>query len=315
MTTPRNSNIKDGDNNNNQEINMRELIVTQTQLNQVTAQFLANTSELDPTMQRFLETQTQLLHKVTDQMINMGDNSSQGVCDNKDVKDDILEGTQACNICGDKDHTSKEHEDQCPNCEEKHPTNQFPTSQATCFLCEGNNHVPIQCPIYSIVQQRKQGGVHQQFVNPHEGITSTKKDEGKVKTMHHKSKSKVTTKCCYSCGEEGHISSNCPKKRERFPTFVVKYEEHELEELIASERPKKKKKDISQLQCYNCKEMGHYASDCPEKKKNRGNKQEELIPKNKKDNSQVMCFKCKELGHYADKCPEKLHQDPKQAKM
>src|SRR3954462_8019707 len=103
MTTPRNSNIKDGDNNNNQETNMRELIVTQTQLNQVTAQFLANTSELDPTMQRFLETQTQLLHKVTDQMINMGDNSSQGVYDNKDVKDDILEGTQACNICGDKD--------------------------------------------------------------------------------------------------------------------------------------------------------------------------------------------------------------------
>src|SRR3954462_8816825 len=221
MTTPKNSNIKDGDNNNNQETNMRELIVTQTQLNQVTAQFIANTSEVDPTMQRFLETQTQLLHKVKDQMINMGNNSSKGVCDNKDDKDDILEGTQACNICGDKDHTSKEHEDQCPNCEEKHPTDQCPTSQATCFLCEGNNHVPIQCPIYSIVQQRKQGGVQQQFVNPHEGTTSTKKDEGKVKTMHHKAKSKVTTKCCYSCGEEGHISSNCPKKRERFPTFVV----------------------------------------------------------------------------------------------
>src|SRR4051812_9555197 len=102
---------------------MRELIVTQTQLNQVTTHFLANTNELDPTMQRFLETQTQLLHKVTNQMINMGDNPSQRICDNKDVKDDILEGAQACNICGDKDHTSKEHEDQCPNCEEKHPTN------------------------------------------------------------------------------------------------------------------------------------------------------------------------------------------------
>src|SRR3954463_7134687 len=212
MTSPRNSNIKDSVNNNKQETNMRELIVTQTQLNQVTAQFIANTSEVDPTMQRFLETQTQLLHKVTDQMINMGDNSSQGACDNKDDNDDILEGTKACNICGDKDHTSKEHEDQCPNCEDKHPTNQCPTSQAICFLCEGNNHVPIQCPIYSIVQQMKQDGMHQTFVNPHEGTISTKKDEGKVRTMHHKAKSKETTKCCYSCGEEGHTLVTAPRR-------------------------------------------------------------------------------------------------------
>src|SRR3954467_11462482 len=113
MTTPRNSNIKDGDNNNNnnQGINMRELIVTQTQLNQVTTRFLANNNELDPTMQKFLETQTQLMQKVTNQMINMGDNPSKRICDNKVVKDDILEGTQACNVCGDKYHTTKEHED------------------------------------------------------------------------------------------------------------------------------------------------------------------------------------------------------------
>src|SRR3954469_1039204 len=132
-------------------------------------------------MQRFLETRTQLLHKVTNQMINMGDNSSKRVCDNKDDKDVILGGTQACNICGDKDHTSKEHEDQCPNCEEKHPIDQCPTTQATCYLCEGNNHVPIQCPIYSIVQQMKQDGMHQMFGNLHKGKNSTKKDEVKVR--------------------------------------------------------------------------------------------------------------------------------------
>ena len=116
MTSPRDSNIKDGDNNNNQEDNMRELIVTQTQLNQVTAQFLANTSEVDPTMQRFLETQTQLLHKVTDQMINMRSNLSQRDRDNKNIKDGIIEGTQAWKIYGDIGHTYKEHIDQCPNC-------------------------------------------------------------------------------------------------------------------------------------------------------------------------------------------------------
>jgi hypothetical protein len=30
------------------------------------------------------------------------------------------------------------------------------------------------------------------------------------------------------------------------------------------------KKDISQILCYNCKKPGHYAADCPEKKKNGG---------------------------------------------
>src|SRR3954470_808906 len=182
MISPRNSNIKDGDNNNNQEVNMRDqLLARQTQLNQVTSQFLANNNELDPTMQKFLEIQSQLLQGMTTQIINMGENSSKGVCDNKDDQDVILEGTQACNICGDKDHTSKEHGDQCPNCEEKHPANQCPTSQATCYLCEGNNHVPIQCPIYSIVEQRKQGGVQQMIANHQEGSKSTKKVDDKGK--------------------------------------------------------------------------------------------------------------------------------------
>src|SRR4051812_47376540 len=100
-----------------------------------------------------------------------------------------------------------------------------------------------------------------------------------------------------------------PRKRLRrqgdFPTFEVRYEEHELEEVLALEKTKKKK-EKSQVQCCNCKEMGHYANECPEKKKKKGNKQETVIPKKKKDISQVMCFKCKELGHYASNCPEKM---------
>src|SRR4051812_24374616 len=66
MTSPRNSNIKNGA-NNNQEM----LLATQPHLSQVTTQFLANNNELDPTMQKFLETQSQLLQRMTNQMINM----------------------------------------------------------------------------------------------------------------------------------------------------------------------------------------------------------------------------------------------------
>jgi hypothetical protein len=30
-----------------------------------------------------------------------------------------------------------------------------------------------------------------------------------------------TTKCCFSCEEEGHLSRDCLKKRKRCPTTVV----------------------------------------------------------------------------------------------
>jgi hypothetical protein len=56
----------------------------------------------------------------------------------------------------------------------------------------------------------------------------------------------IATKCCYLCEEEGHLSRNCSRKRERFPTTMVEYEELELRGLLALERPKKKK-DISKV--------------------------------------------------------------------
>ena len=100
---------------------------------------------------------------------------------------------------------------------------------------------------------------------------------------------------------------------------MVKYEEHELQELLALERPKKnknksqgnkqeivmpKKKDISQVMCHKCKELGHYASHCPEKEKHK-------IRKPMRDINLVTCFKCGNKGHYANNCPEKLYQDTK----
>src|SRR3954462_12279151 len=119
MTSPKDSKVDDI--NTNQGDGMKELIATQNQLNQETTQLLANNNGLDPAIQRILKLQSQLLQGLVTQMINMGENSSQGIYVNKDDKDAILEGTQACNICGDKDHTSKEHEDQCPKKRERFP--------------------------------------------------------------------------------------------------------------------------------------------------------------------------------------------------
>src|SRR3954470_6363312 len=162
------------------------------------------------------------------------------------------------------DHTSKEHEDQCPNCEEKHPTKQCPTSQVTCFLCEGNNHVPIQCPIYPIVQQIKQGRMHQKYGNPHEETTSIKKDEDKGKPQI--APPYIRNHLEGQKRKHRYYLRNRSRNRGSFPTFEVRYEEHELEELLALEKPKKKKnKEIRQVWCNNCKEIDPYISTCPKK--------------------------------------------------
>jgi hypothetical protein len=95
----------------------------------------------------------------------------------------------------------------------------------------------------------------------------------------------VTTKCCFSCGE-GRLSRNYSRKRERFPTTILEYEEQELRDHLALQRPKKRM-DISKVHCFNCKELGHYAFKCPERN-NRANRQGSM----KKDLSLVTCCKC-----------------------
>jgi hypothetical protein len=108
----------------------------------------------------------------------------------------------------------------------------------------------------------------------------------------------LTTKCCFSCEEEGNLSRNCSRKRDRFPTAILEYEEMEVRDLLALERPKKKK-DKSKVLYSNCKELGHYAEKCTERN-NKANRQGSV----KKDLRQITCYKCKQMGHYADKCSE-----------
>jgi hypothetical protein len=91
----------------------------------------------------------------------------------------------------------------------------------------------------------------------------------------------LTTKCCFSCEEEGHLSRDCLKKRKRFPTIALEYEENEVKDLLALEIPKKKKKkkikekDNSKVLCLNSKELGHYADKCLERD-NKANGQDSV---------------------------------------
>jgi hypothetical protein len=51
---------------------------------------------------------------------------------------------------------SKECHEQCPYCDTNHPVGECPMTQVTCFLCEGINHVPVECKFYSAVQRMNQ---------------------------------------------------------------------------------------------------------------------------------------------------------------
>jgi hypothetical protein len=151
--------------------------------------------------------------------------------------------------------------------------------------------------------------------NIHEGTRSKMKEEVEIKPQ--EAAHTVSTKCCYTCGGEEHLSKKYSRKRERFPTFKVEYEDQELEDLLALERPKRKKnhhhskeKETRHLLCYCCKEPGHYASKCLEKKKNNKAKEQRVengsTKKLMRDLSHVTCYKCRNKGHYANKCTEKL---------
>jgi hypothetical protein len=144
----------------------------------------------------------------------------------KESRGNVVATTVACKVCGDIVHTYKEHPNQCPNCDVDHSTEECPTSQVTCFLCEGNNHVPIQCNHYSMVQRDNQEvkeGVHRTLRENHEVSRSTRKVETRVKPLGFTPKN--TNKSCYSCREEGQLYQNCSKKQERFPNFVVECED------------------------------------------------------------------------------------------
>jgi hypothetical protein len=77
----------------------------------------------------------------------------------------------------------------------------------------------------------------------------------------------------------------------------VEYKENKVRDLLALERPKKKKNkkrktDYSKVQCFNCKKLGHYVEKCPEPRRQRGT-------------DLVTCERCNQKGHYARRCIEK----------
>jgi hypothetical protein len=83
-------------------------------------------------------------------------------------------------------------------------------------------------------------------------LESTPEDRRPKAKMEAKDKEEVpdtTTKSCLTDRKQEHLHGNCTKKRERFPTTIVEYQENEISDLLALELPQRGRRSRSVVRC------------------------------------------------------------------
>jgi hypothetical protein len=145
-------------------------------------------------------------------MLAVADNNlSQNNLGSKEPRGEAEITLLACKTCGEIGHMSKGCCEQCPHCDTSHPVGECPMAHVACFLCDGSNHIPTNCKFYPTVQQmnqRAKDGLYQLLERtPVDG-----RSKMKMGTKVMEKTPDTTTKCCYSCEEEGHLSMNCLNK-------------------------------------------------------------------------------------------------------
>ena len=128
--------------------------------------------------------------------------------DSKKPREETDTSPKACKACGEIGHIAKECPDEWPHCDTNYSTEAYPT-QVTCFLCEGNNHVPAQCQLYPMVLH-----VSQQAKEEMLGALKKRKREKKHKYhVNDLPRRDIKDVTCFRCKNQGHYANKCPKRR------------------------------------------------------------------------------------------------------
>ena len=81
-----------------------------------------------------------------------------------------------------------------------HLPEECPTLKVTCCLCEGEDHVPSQCPLSPLIAAENHKRRMSQQNGPNNPVTSV----GRIP---------ISEVVCFGCGQKGHYKSHCPDKQ------------------------------------------------------------------------------------------------------
>ncbi|GJU95834.1 integrase, catalytic region, zinc finger, CCHC-type containing protein [Tanacetum coccineum] len=149
--------------------------------------------------------------------------------------------------------------------------------------CEYESFTNVRCNHSANV--RNDGRIVRRSYNVQEetakGSNVQKETENVQKTLRTYSFGNVTNVQCYNCNEKGHYARNCPKPRVwdsnnvRNDGRIVRRSYNVQEETAKGSNVQKETENVQKtlrtysfgnvtnVQCYNCNEKGHYARNCP----------------------------------------------------